>query len=282
MIIGTQVKNKSAGICVESARRKPREVTMANVKVMSFNLRVPAKEDGVNYFDNRRERILEVLRQETPDLIGFQEASAEGKGWLSRELGGDYTVLGCGRSKSCDGEYVPLAIRNSMFELIRSETFWLSPTPDVPGSRYRDLDQSGCVRIATAVMLWHKETNQIVQFVNTHTDHVGKEARKKELAQILDYMKPRSGYKILTGDMNAEPSSEEITSFLGAAKDLNIRDCTENIGGTFHGYGTYNAKIDYVFSDMKVVRSYAVKDIPVNGLYYSDHLAVCAELIWEG
>jgi endonuclease/exonuclease/phosphatase family metal-dependent hydrolase len=248
---------------------------------MTFNLRVPAEADGINYFDNRRERILEVLRRESPDLIGFQEASAEGKAWLCRELGGDYTVFGCGRNKNCSGEYVPVAIRNSMFEVMGAETFWLSPTPNIPGSRYTDLDQSGCVRIATATALWHRETGQIIRFVNLHTDHVGKEARKKELEQVLEYLKKRQGYKIVTGDMNAEPDSEEITSFLTSAAELGIRDCTEGIGGTFHGYGNYNAKIDYIFSDLESLNSHAVTDTPVDGLYYSDHLAVCAELLWD-
>ena len=61
---------------------------------MSFNLRVPCDNDGVNHFDNRKDRILEVLRQEKADLIGFQEVRLEGKEWLWKELCDEYIILG--------------------------------------------------------------------------------------------------------------------------------------------------------------------------------------------
>ena len=157
------------------------------MKVMTFNLRVPADGDGVNHFDNRKRRILEVLRREKPDLIGFQEVRLEGKEWLWKELCDEYIILGCGRNANYGREYVPVAIRREPFEIVQMETFWLSDTPDVPGSRYQNLDQSSCERIATAVSLWHRESQKMIRFANTHTDHAGKEARKKELNQILLY-----------------------------------------------------------------------------------------------
>ena len=40
------------------------------------------------------------------------------------------------------------------------------------------------------------------------------------------------------------------------------------------GYSRSNT----VFSDLNPVKGYAVEDTPVDGIYYSDHLAVCAEL----
>lgn len=37
---------------------------MSKIKVMTFNIRVEAKIDGINYLDNRRERILDTITQE--------------------------------------------------------------------------------------------------------------------------------------------------------------------------------------------------------------------------
>lgn len=267
---------KSERILINEHKKFEKE--KQKMKVMSFNLRVPAADDGINYFDNRKERILEVLRREKPDLIGFQEVRIEGKEWLWKELCDEYIILGCGRNENCGREYVPVAIRREPFELVKMETFWLSDTPDVPGSRYENLDQSMCVRIATTVSLYHKESKKMIRFANTHTDHAGKEARKKELTQILEYLDACPGYKIITGDMNAGPDSEEIQAFLKGASKYNVKDCTADLGDTFHGFGKYGGKIDYIFSDMNVLESHVIPDIPVNGVYYSDHRAVCADL----
>ena len=39
------------------------------LKIMTFNLRVRVESDGVNCFDNRREKIFSVIDSEKPDLI---------------------------------------------------------------------------------------------------------------------------------------------------------------------------------------------------------------------
>ena len=50
------------------------------------------------------------------------------------------------------------------------------------------------------------------------------------------------------------------------------------IEGTFHAFGqrATMSKIDYIFTDMESdpAESYAFDDVPVEGLYVSDHLPV--------
>ena len=58
------------------------------IKVMSFNLRTPCKDDGINYFWNRTDRVLNVINGENPDVIGFQEATSEMRTWLADSLTG--------------------------------------------------------------------------------------------------------------------------------------------------------------------------------------------------
>ena len=48
---------------------------MKTIKIMTFNLRVPVRRDGVNDYSNRQPGIVRMLEEEAPDLIGFQEAS---------------------------------------------------------------------------------------------------------------------------------------------------------------------------------------------------------------
>ncbi len=251
------------------------------MKVMTFNTRCPVTQDGINFFDCRKNRILAVLQGEKADLIGFQELKPEGKAWLSQVFGNEYLFLGVGRDARFQGEGTPVAIRKDAFDVLGMEQFWLSDTPNIPGSRYENLDQSSCCRIAVAVKLLHKESGRVVTFLNTHTDHRGQKARQKGLLQIAEYLTDCDGNLIVTGDMNATPDSAEIQAFLEAMKPLGVVDCTDTIENTFHGYGTCGIKIDFVFSNLRVVKSYAVEDIPVKGVYYSDHLAVCAELMLE-
>ena len=246
------------------------------IKVMSFNTRTPVMADGINLFDCRKERILDVLRTEKPDLIGFQEIMDSGRDWLCEQLGSEYTIVGSGRGANLTGEGSFVAIRTEAFFLIEMKQFWLSDTPDVSGSVYVDCGQSKHPRIAVAVRVMHRESGRVIHFVNTHTDHVGAKAREKGLLLIAEYLSARTGDMIVTGDMNAKPESAEIKAFLEAVQPMGIVDCTTEVGDTFHGFGHTAIKIDYVFTNMKVAESYAVEDIPVEGVYYSDHRAVCA------
>ena len=143
------------------------------IKVMSFNTRTPVKADEINFFECRKERILEVLRREKPDLIGFQEIMDSGRDWLCQSLGNEYMVVGSGREANLTGEGSFVAIRWESFFLVEMKQFWLSDTPDVPGSVYANCGQSKHPRIAVAVKVMHRASGRILHFVNTHTDHVG-------------------------------------------------------------------------------------------------------------
>ena len=253
------------------------------LKIMSFNLRVENQGDGINYFFNRFDRVTEVLDQEKPDVIGFQEVT-DGMRAQLRDYLADYTVQGCGRGADYHGESMLIGYRKDAVELIRLENFWLSPTPEIPGSRYGG-DQSGCPRMFTAALLKHKDAEKPFLFINTHLDHEGAMARYMGAMQIAQYVSVHPEKFILTGDFNATPSTPEIRVVTQALADRGTRDCTEELGPTFHAFGKIpperRSKIDYIFSDAPCKESYVVEDTPVEGKYYSDHNAVCAILELE-
>lgn len=253
------------------------------LKVCTFNLRVIAEVDGNNIFHNRKGRILDTIKENAPDLIGFQEAASVMKKWLGDELAPlGYTVVGCGRSADYRGESTCIAFKRDDFELIALETRWLSATPLVPGSRYA-ADQSGCPRVYTAATLKHKDSDEIFIFLNTHLDHKGSEARKLGALDVVRYLSERKLPCIITGDMNAHPGTPEIEAFTAyAINGKPVIDATASLGGTFHGFGRYSPekapKIDYIFTDLpcNISKSYVVTDTPADGLYISDHNPVCA------
>ncbi|MBR2354186.1 MAG: endonuclease/exonuclease/phosphatase family protein [Clostridia bacterium] len=247
-----------------------------NIKVMTFNLRVPAESDGVNYFPNRKERILSCIAKEDPDLIGFQEASDEGRALLRDALSDRYVLLGCGRQKGYRGESTPIAYRKDLFELVNLSTRFLSDTPTVPGSRYANSDQSVCPRLFVHAELSAEGGAGTVHFINTHLDHKGRESRFLGMKQILDYAEGMEGPVILTGDMNARPDEACIS----LAKERGLSDTTEEILHTFHGFGKFTEeekyKIDYIFTNAPFEKARRVDDEPVDGVYISDHHTVVA------
>lgn len=253
------------------------------LKFMSFNLRLDNTGDGINSFTNRFDRVIEVLRQEKPDLIGFQEVTDSMRARLRAQLTG-YTVQGCGRDGSCHGESMLIAYRTDEVELISLENIWLSPTPAVPGSTFGG-DQSRYPRMFTSALVKHSRVGEPFYFINTHLDHVGQEARYLGAMQLVQYISAHREKFVLTGDFNATPDTREIGLFTTALAYRGVVDCTAGLGGTFHGFGAYPpdrmVKIDYIFTDGVCESAFAVADVPVNGQYYSDHNAVCAHVRME-
>ena len=247
------------------------------LKICTFNLRTPVQKDEVNYLPNRKERILECIRKEDPDIIGFQEAAVYTADWLREVLDG-YMIVGCGRGKTLNDEASLIACRKNAFEMISAETFWLSLAPSVWGSRY-GADQSSCPRVATAAVLKHREAEKPFLFLNTHLDHKGSAARMYGAIQLLQYIDKMKLPTVLTGDLNAFPDAPEIR-VIADSEHHGLVDLTASLGGTFHNFGRRDpaAKIDYIFSNMRSdpAESYAVEDIPVNGVYISDHFPVIA------
>jgi endonuclease/exonuclease/phosphatase family metal-dependent hydrolase len=246
------------------------------IKVISFNLRIAVKVDGINYFDNRLPRIIEFLKAEKPDIVGFQEVNQHMKDLMNESID-DYVLIGVGREKDYSGESALIGYRKDKFELIKFENFWLSATPDVPASRY-GFDQSGCPRITSAALLKMRGEGAPFWFINTHLDHEGKTARLFGAIQIMQFASTKREPCIITGDFNALPDAPEI-KIMTETKAFPLIDATSTIDGTFHAYSPkLRGKIDYVFTSLKCdpAESVCYEDEPVEGVYLSDHRPVAA------
>ena len=181
------------------------------MKYVTFNIRCDYGEDGDNNFVYRKPLILEKISQEKPDIIGFQEVRPHVAVWLKENLP-EYYVVGCGRGEDLADEAMVIAYRKDRYQIVSLETFWLSPTPYVPGSRYAV--QSVCPRTATDAVFQDLESGKVFRVINTHLDHEGSEARKLGLEQILTHLDEEKLFGdvpvIFGGDFNAEPDSEEM------------------------------------------------------------------------
>lgn len=251
------------------------------IKVMTFNLRLRAEVDQNNCFDFRKEKILDMIAKESPDLIGFQEANDMMLAWLKANLR-DYCVLGHGRGGNYHGEGIPIAYRKELFDLHSFRLEWLSATPHKAGSRMEGLDQSSCPRIFACAELIHRDADEPIAFFNVHTDHKGKLAQIAESTVLCRALAESRFRFVLTGDFNALPDSAPIEMIRATAPQLGTVDATQEIVGSFHGFkgNVGTNKIDYIFTNLPTdpKRSYAIPDDDSCGHYYSDHNALCAFL----
>lgn len=250
------------------------------MKIMTFNLRMDTEHDGINSFTNRFQRVIDTIRNENADIIGFQEVTDSMRPKIRAALK-EYTTVGCGRGWNYKDEAMLIAFKPDLFELISLENVWLSETPSVPGSKY-GFDHSPCPRMYTSLLLKHNDIEKPFRFINTHLDHTGERARVQESTQLTADIAKYEEKFILTGDFNAEPSAKEIKMITENLASKGCIDCTLNIGPTFHAFGALpqekQVKIDYIFTNGACKSVHRVEDIPVNGQYYSDHFAVCAEI----
>ena len=258
------------------------------MKAVTFNLRMNTLYDGANYFFNRSPYILAKIKKEAPDIIGFQEATRDIHAWLLSNLT-EYTIVGIGRDADFGGEANPIAFRKDRFELFGMQQFWLSPTPEVPGSRYEH--QSRCPRVLVSVKLKETATGKVLRFYNTHLDHIDAEARLLGIGQILKQIEEdytRSPHPvILTGDMNADPTESSMRAVTEHCTPV-LHDAAKDVLHSFHGYhggspyeGSGESKIDYIFTNLENKSS----DVTVwtdenNGLFLSDHYPIMATLIF--
>jgi len=249
------------------------------MQIVTFNIRCDYGQDGNNNFVNRKDLIEKKIKEEQPDILCFQEVLPHVAEWLKSNLT-DYYVIGCGRDSRLENEQTCIAYHKELFNMVKMEVFWLSDTPEVPGSRY--LNQSECPRTCTVLYLQEIKTSKVFRVYNTHLDHIGSDARKQGLSLIMEKI-IKADYLgnipfILTGDFNALPDSEE----LAVLKNYdNLYDCTESLDGTFHDYGRIKdeEKIDYIIADKAFGCKEAVRWTDcVEGVYLSDHYPVSVVL----
>lgn len=243
-------------------------------------LRFP-KGDGINAWSCRREKVVAKIKAERPEIIGFQELMPHMLAYMRENLPG-YTFVGHGRDADFGGERPMVAVRNDL-EILEFHCFWLSSTPDVPGSRFEI--QSMCPRTCTVATVYLPESRKTVRIYDTHLDHLCGEAREAGLKQLLEVMRQDMEAHplpvLLMGDFNASPDMPEMQPIY--TDPLNLTDLTSETGHTFHGYGNPEdyIKIDYIFASHEFVPGHlstALWDDCESGTYLSDHYPVCVEL----
>jgi endonuclease/exonuclease/phosphatase family metal-dependent hydrolase len=256
--------------------------------VMTFNIRYNTAADSLNAWPYRKDKVASQILFHRTHLLGIQEALHGQVTELQQALP-QYAYVGMGRDdgKSA-GEYSAIFYDTTRLQPLQSGTFWLSETPDVPGSKSWD---AAITRLVTWVRFRDKRGGKEFFAFNTHFDHMGQEARRQSARMLLERIHQMAGNRpvVLTGDFNAKPTDDPIKILTDGAALLQVQD-TKALSkqphygpdGTFNGWRakeTDNEPIDYIFIRNGVqVLQHATFSQSWQGRFSSDHFPVFAVL----
>ena len=253
------------------------------MKIMSFNLLCGG--EGKRDWPGRTEMVIDTIRKEMPDSIGVQEAHI---GWMNALKEGlpEYDYVGIGRDDGKEeGEFSAVFFKKEKYSLLKSGSFWLSETPDVPGKGW----DAACIRICSWAFLQNRKTGYRFAHFNTHLDHRGLVAMQKGAELVTSRAKEICGDlpAFFTGDFNVTPVSDPYKTVIESGFSDSRLVCGETDNGvTFHWDTFVNPEreeegelIDYCFfkGDIKPDKYRVIRDTYPGGLYPSDHFPVVFE-----
>lgn len=270
-------------------------------KAMTYNIRYDNPQDGDDRWSLREAGLLELVRESSPDIVGFQEVLASQLTDIQKTLKG-YEFVGVGRDDGAtEGEYAPLFFSTKRFSMIDKGYFWLSETPGQPGKGW----DAACNRMCCWLLLKDRTTKKQLLFLNTHFDHVGKSARLNSEKQLVKFIKEKSdGFLlnkstedgatlpvILLGDFNMSPADPLYQEFLNSKlvlfeglSDAFLTTANPATGpeGTFNNFKIDQVpgeRIDYCWTIGMEVKNYkCIDDKLENDRWPSDHCPVLVEL----
>ena len=106
----------------------------SSLNIMSFNIRYDNPNDGLNAWKNRKDIAAKTIVFYDVDICGLQEVLEHQLQNLA-ELMPEYEWIGVGRDDGIKkGEYAPIFYRSENLQLLDNGFFWLSETPEIPGS----------------------------------------------------------------------------------------------------------------------------------------------------
>lgn len=231
------------------------------VKVMTFNI---AGDGEVEEWDACKALVADIIRQQSPDVVGLQEAILRNIHYIIEEVGGYayYGVNEIGQDND-EAESLRLLYRTDRWEVDESNSgiFWFTSTPEVAGSK-----DWGALWIRNCVFarLVDKNTGEGFHVYNNHWSYASKESRSKSARLLVERIQGRKYDEpfVAIGDFNARKSDESIMYLKGSGGNpVPMKEAVNNY-------------VDWIFSEsgkFEIINS----EIIVNE-EASDHYAISA------
>ncbi|KAJ0117755.1 endonuclease/Exonuclease/phosphatase [Diaporthe amygdali] len=273
------------------------------LRIITFNVRYATTSPTPHeeLWKVRRPKLGTQLRFNTVGrsaFISFQEALANQVEDIQEELGSTWAHIGVGRDdgKSA-GEFSPVFYQIDTWKCERSQTYWLSPTPEEPSTGW----DAVLPRIVTMGQFEHRENGARVVVLSTHFDHIGLKAREESAKLILkltdswvgEFNKSGKGKPpvYLGGDFNSTPEDKAYQTMTAPGTgmtDISTTVPEDRRYGNVLTYTSFNepdqspSRIDFLFvkdtSDINFLTFGVLANRFDDGVFISDHRAVVADM----
>mgnify|MGYP003307767427 CR=1 FL=1 len=221
--------------------------------IMSSNMRyyqgtVKGQDTGDHAWEKRRKGYYKMVNTMHPTIMGVQEAEMNQVSDVVSNCPG-YAYIGVGRTDGeSKGESTSIFYKTEDVSIEEWGTFWLSDTPDVPGTHFPGTDSPRC---ATWAVVKLKKLDKEYFHVNTHTSYESDPLKKevKLLVEMVGKLCPEGIPVMMTADWNVEeddPALAEIfaASFISARKEAKVSDNQY----TFSAWSTSSKQhLDHIF-----------------------------------
>ena len=267
-------------------------VQAAAIRVMTFNIKTDVGGDlyGENSWDNlsspRSEKCKNVILDNTPDIVGVQEARSNQISYLEGYLESAYNSYFADRG---DGECVGVYYREAYFDCFDNGTYWLSETPEVPSKH----PKATYNRVVSWLGLHDKRTDENFYVFNTHWSHVSASARDFSADLMRQMMTNIAGDSpvIITGDFNCKESGTSLAKLQGTSPsaDPTLQDAYREVYPVWDGEEltchkwvgkTTGQSIDHIFctDQFKPTTAEIIRE-QYDDLWPSDHYPVLCTLV---
>lgn len=273
---------------------KEESIRLATYNVL-FNL-YDHNLDQENRWPQRLPRIVELLDEMQPDVLGVQELYPDQLQDLLPYIGDTYTFY----SRPClDKELNGIFYRKDRFEVMDSHVWYMTLTPDVPSTE-----------TLTMLQLKDLKSGKSVAVFNVHLAFSNINKRDFQARFIAEHIEEYAGKLpyLLTGDLNTFQNRLDMGNLpfydgdyvhrlllqggLQDAKNLSIlghlgplstfTNASDSSPVPFQGIGTPGIFLDHIYVSKGIqVLIHAVQPGTVNGHFPSDHMPILIDFYMD-
>jgi endonuclease/exonuclease/phosphatase family metal-dependent hydrolase len=244
--------------------------------IMTFNIRTDV-DGGERAWSYRGPFLMDYIREQGADVVCLQEVKRSQFNSIKANLSDRYQMVYYERDAAADPEGLAILFTYE-FELVESEVFWLSETPDVMSKGWDADYHRICVRALLCSCY-----GAYLNVFNTHLEWAGETARNKGIELIMHRAQAFDYPTVICGDFNAVQGSDTYNIISGSFFDAAKYAPKTDSGWTAHDWGLFDPEwsrpIDFIFTsdDLRAQKYDILEDSIREGVYYSDHYAVTSE-----
>ena len=224
----------------------------SQLSIMSYNIRSSNLDNDLQKWENRKPKLLSIIKKYNPDIISTQEG-LRGQIFEIGEHLPQFKMFGFLNDPKPDFENLVIFYNDSKLKLIKGDYFWLSETPHVDFSK-----SWGAMfpRLATYAIFEIIATKTRFIVINCHFDHKSAEARKNSafmLIRTLNKLIRNEFYQLpilLMGDFNEAPFTEGYNFFINEGFTSILDNCS-------HKFQVFKCSFHYYYG--KIVENFFVR-----------------------